>query len=111
MQQIVSPPKASGKRRKIDPKSIFVGNLDANTTESDLRAFFKPHLQPSDVIERATVQYSYTDRETNRRGAPLGYAFVQFSNPEATKRALALDSSTLHNCVLKIKPKYFSRRY
>ena len=59
--------------------NIFVGNLNFQTTESDLRALFEPFGQ----IERVHIA---TDRET---GQARGFAFVEMANDEEAKKAMA----------------------
>src|SRR5216683_2054289 len=59
-------------------KSIFVGNMNFQTTESDLRALFAPFGQVTRV-------HMAMDRETGRA---RGFAFVEMPNDdEAAKEA------------------------
>jgi cold-inducible RNA-binding protein len=60
-------------------KNLFVGNLNFQTTASDLRALFEPFGQ----IERIHMP---TDRETGR---PRGFAFVEMTNDDEAKKAMA----------------------
>ena len=60
-------------------KSLFVGNLSFQTTESELRALFEPFGQ----LGRIHVP---TDRENGR---PRGFAFVEMMNDDAAKQAIA----------------------
>lgn len=75
--------------------SIFVGGLDARTTESDLRLFF----QPCGAIERVTV---LKDKAT---GQPRGTAYVTFETEEAATAALLKDGQQCHGKPLKIAIK------
>lgn len=59
--------------------NLFVGNLNFQTTESDLRAMFEPFGK----IERIHIA---TDRET---GQARGFAFVEMANDEEAKKAMA----------------------
>jgi cold-inducible RNA-binding protein len=59
--------------------NLFVGNLNFQTTESDLRALFEPFGQ----IERIHIA---TDRDT---GQARGFAFVEMANDEEAKKAMA----------------------
>jgi cold-inducible RNA-binding protein len=59
--------------------NLFVGNLNFQTTESDLRAMFEPFGQ----IERVHIA---TDRET---GQARGFAFVEMTNDDEAKKAMA----------------------
>ena len=60
-------------------KNLFVGNLNFQTTESDLRALFEPFGQ----IGRVHIA---TDRETGRA---RGFAFVEMANDDEAKKAMA----------------------
>jgi cold-inducible RNA-binding protein len=60
-------------------KNLFVGNLNFQTTATDLRALFEPFGQ----IERIHMP---TDRETGR---PRGFAFVEMRNDGEAKKAMA----------------------
>ena len=60
-------------------KSIFIGNLNFETSESDVRVTFE---QYGDVT-RVTMM---TDRET---GLPRGFAFVEMPNDEEAASAIA----------------------
>jgi RNA recognition motif-containing protein len=60
-------------------KSIFVGNLSFQTTESDLTALFKGFGE----VNRVQVA---TDRETGRA---RGFAFVEMPNDEEAAKAIA----------------------
>ncbi len=57
---------------------LFVGNLDFNTTRSELEQLFAQAGQLRDV-------FLPTDRETNR---PRGFAFVEFENDEDATQAI-----------------------
>ena len=59
-------------------KSLYVGNMSFNTTESDLRAIFEPLGE----ITRINV---VTDRDT---GQARGFAFVEMSNDEEAAKAI-----------------------
>jgi cold-inducible RNA-binding protein len=59
-------------------KNLFVGNLNFQTTESDLRTLFEPFGQ----VSRAHIA---TDRETGRS---RGFAFVEMPNDEEAGRAM-----------------------
>jgi len=60
-------------------KNIFVGNLDFNTSEDELRKLFEPHGQ----VDRITI---LTDRDTGRS---RGFGFVEMTNPEEGDKAIA----------------------
>ena len=74
-------------------KSIFVGNLNFQTTEADLTALF----QPFGVVGRIHIA---TDRETGRA---RGFAFVEMPNDaEAAKAIAALDGKEMGGRNLKV---------
>jgi RNA recognition motif-containing protein len=60
-------------------KSLFVGNMNFQTTESDLRALFEPFGE----ITRVQVM---TDRDTGRS---RGFGFVEMADDEAAAQAIA----------------------
>ena len=74
-------------------KSLFVGNMNFQTTESDLRALFAPFGQITRV-------HMAVDRETGRA---RGFAFVEMPNDaEAAKAVAALDGKELSGRNLKV---------
>jgi cold-inducible RNA-binding protein len=60
-------------------KSLFVGNMNFQTTESELRALFEPFGQVTRV-------HMAMDRETGRA---RGFAFVEMPNDEEAAKAIA----------------------
>jgi cold-inducible RNA-binding protein len=58
---------------------LYVGNLSFNTSEAQLRELFAAHGEPTSV---ALVM----DRDTGR---PRGFGFVEFSNDEHARAAMA----------------------
>jgi RNA recognition motif-containing protein len=60
-------------------KSLFVGNMNFQTTESDLRTLFEPFGQVSRV-------HMAMDRETGRA---RGFAFVEMPNDAEAAQAIA----------------------
>jgi cold-inducible RNA-binding protein len=60
-------------------KNLFVGNMNFQTTESDLREIFAPFGQ----VTRVHVA---VDRETGRA---RGFAFVEMANDEEAAKAIA----------------------
>jgi RNA recognition motif-containing protein len=60
-------------------KSLFVGNMNFQTSESDLRALFEPFGQVTRV-------HMAMDRETGRA---RGFAFVEMPNDEEAGKAIA----------------------
>jgi cold-inducible RNA-binding protein len=74
-------------------KSLFVGNMSFQMTESDLNALFKPFGQ----VGRVNV---VKDRETGRA---RGFAFVEMPNDEEAAKAIAaLDGKEVGGRNLKV---------
>lgn len=67
-------------------KNIFVGNLDFNVSEDELRNLFSAYGQ----VDRVTI---LTDRDTGRS---RGFGFVEMANAEEGDKAItALNGSQL----------------
>jgi cold-inducible RNA-binding protein len=60
-------------------KNIFVGNLDFNTSEDELRQLFEAYGQ----VDRVAIM---TDRDTGRS---RGFGFVEMSSAEDGEKAIA----------------------
>ncbi len=60
-------------------KNIYVGNLDYNVTEEELREAFESYGQ----VENVTIM---RDRDT---GQPRGFGFVEMANDEEAEKAIA----------------------
>lgn len=74
-------------------KSLFVGNMSFQTTESELRDLFAPFGQVTRV-------HMAMDRETGRA---RGFAFVEMPNDEEAAKAMAgLDGKELGGRNLKV---------
>ncbi len=80
-------------------KNIFVGNLNFNTSEEQLRAMFATY----GTVERVSI---LTDRDTGRS---RGFGFVEMTNEaEAEKAIAALNGANLDGRTLNVneaKPK------
>jgi RNA recognition motif-containing protein len=73
--------------------SLFVGNLNYNTTEADLLALFSQY----GPVERVNV---VTDRMT---GQPRGFAFVEMTNRNEAEAAIAaLNGSDLNGRTMNV---------
>jgi cold-inducible RNA-binding protein len=74
-------------------KNIFVGNLDFNTAEEELRQMFEAYGQ----VDRVSIM---TDRETGRS---RGFGFVEMTNSEDGEKAIAaLNGSQLGGRTLNV---------
>lgn len=60
-------------------KNIFVGNLDFNTSEDEIRQLFQAYGQ----VDRISIM---TDRDTGRS---RGFGFVEMANAEEGEKAIA----------------------
>jgi len=65
-------------------KNIFVGNLDFNTGEDELRKMFEVYGQ----VDRVSIM---TDRDTGRS---RGFGFVEMGNAEEGEKAIAALNGT-----------------
>jgi cold-inducible RNA-binding protein len=80
------------EREKI-MKNVFVGNMNFQTTEAELRALFEPFGQVTRV-------HIAMDRETGRA---RGFAFVEMPNDaEAAKAMSGLDGKEVGGRALKV---------
>ena len=59
-------------------KNLYIGNLDFNTTEDQLRALFAAH----GAVETVTI---VRDRDT---GQPRGFAFLEMTNDSDAEKAI-----------------------
>ena len=66
-------------------KNLYIGNLDFNTTEDQLRALFAAH----GAVETVTL---VTDRDT---GQPRGFAFLEMTNDSEAEKAIQVLNGTL----------------
>ena len=82
---------------------IYVGNMNFDTTEADLRTAFEAH----GTVDTVNV---ITDRDTGRA---KGFAFVEMSNDTEAQAAIdALNEKDLHDRTLKVnkaKPRTDNR--
>lgn len=70
--------------RGIRLKNIFVGNLNFNTTEDELRQLFASYGQ----VDRVSIMM---DRDTGRS---RGFGFVEMANSEDGEKAIAALNGT-----------------
>ncbi len=74
-------------------KNIFVGNLNFNTGEDELRQMFEQYGQ----VDRVSIM---TDRDTGRS---RGFGFVEMTNAEDGEKAIAaLNGSQLGGRTLNV---------
>ncbi|ODV82357.1 RNA-binding domain-containing protein, partial [Suhomyces tanzawaensis NRRL Y-17324] len=83
-------------QREIDARSIYVGNVDYQSTPEQLEEFF----HKAGVIERVTILF---DRYT---GLPKGYAYVEFEETASVERAIEeLHGNEFRGRELRVSPK------
>jgi cold-inducible RNA-binding protein len=74
-------------------KNIFIGNLDFETTEEDLRRLFAVY----GTVERVNI---LRDRDT---GQPRGFGFVEMANAAEGEKAIAgLNGALLRDRALNV---------
>jgi RNA recognition motif-containing protein len=74
-------------------KNLFVGNLDSQVTQEELRRLFEAYGQVGEI-------HIILDRNT---GLPRGFAFVEMRNATAAEKAIkALNGSTLRDRTLTV---------
>jgi len=67
------------QKQQQQPTRLYVGGLHNNVTEQDVQSMF---------AEFGEVDFVDLHRERDETGGAKGFAFVQFRDPEAAKRAL-----------------------
>ena len=78
-----------------DTRSIYVKNVEYRTQPGEL----KEHFANCGTITRVTV---FKDPVT---GHPLGYAYLEFAEPEAVEKALKLNDSLFKGRQIKVEHK------
>ncbi|KAL7420568.1 Splicing factor [Cryptotrichosporon argae] len=89
----ISDPSAKVKRTDASNSTLFVGGLNAKTTEGDVRALFDPHGSVLSV----KLGWDAAKRVCK------GFAFVEMATEEQAKASLALGGTKYHNRVLKVE--------
>mmetsp|Transcript_33637 Transcript_33637/g.81482 ORF Transcript_33637/g.81482 Transcript_33637/m.81482 type:complete len:221 (-) Transcript_33637:244-906(-) len=80
---------------EVDKRSIYVGNVDYQTTPDELKELFSP----CGTVNRVTILCN------KATGQPLGYAYVEFQDESAVENAKLLDSHQFKGRELKISEK------
>lgn len=84
------------KQEEIDSRSVYVGNVDYQSTPEQLESFFKV----VGVIERITILFD------KYSGLPKGYAYVEFEAPESVDKAIEeLHGKEFRGRDLRVTPK------
>lgn len=83
-------------KAEVDSRSIYVGNVDYETTPMELQL----HFSESGQVERVTIM---TNKLT---GQPKGFAYLEFSLPDGANKAVATqDGSLFRDRELKVSLK------
>lgn len=84
------------EKRNIDMRSVYIGNVDYETTPLELQQ----HFSNAGVVNRVTILMN------KFTGQPKGFAYMEFADVESMKNAvLTLDGSNFKDRVLKVFPK------
>lgn len=84
------------KQEEIDSRSVYVGNVDYQSTPEQLESFFKV----VGVIERITILFD------KYSGLPKGYAYVEFETSESVENAIEqLHGKEFRGRDLRVTPK------
>lgn len=80
---------------EADPRSIYVGHLDYNATEDDLRNLFG-QFGP---VQRVTIRRDYHTKQSK------GFAYVEFSDDRVAQNALSMNGKEFMGMQLKVMQK------
>ncbi|GAA6057465.1 hypothetical protein JCM3770_000775 [Rhodotorula araucariae] len=81
-------------REAVDARSVYVGNVDYNSTPEEIQQ----HFASCGTINRVTILF---DKYTG----PKGYAYVEFADPSLVNNAVLLNESMFRGRQLKVSPK------
>jgi len=87
--------QSAGEGGTSDGHSIYVGQVDYNTTPEELLA----HFEACGTVERVTI---VCDKYT---GTPKGFAYLEFQTESSVANAIKLDGSEFKGRNLKVTPK------
>ncbi|XP_015223498.1 embryonic polyadenylate-binding protein 2 [Lepisosteus oculatus] len=100
-QLIMSPqtsffyPMTPEEKTDADNRSVYVGNVDYGATADELEI----HFNGCGPVNRVTI---LCDKFT---GHPKGFAYIEFSERDSVKTAMALDETLFRGRVIKVLPK------
>ncbi|EDV21283.1 uncharacterized protein TRIADDRAFT_30657, partial [Trichoplax adhaerens] len=86
-------------RAEADARSVYVGNVDYAATAEEL----EQHFHGCGSVNRVTI---LCDKFS---GHPKGFAYIEFSDKESVKTAMALDDSLFRGRQIKVSPKRTNR--
>eukprot|EP00898_Chlorokybus_atmophyticus_P001002 jgi/Chlat1/1902/Chrsp147S02215 len=85
---------ASANKEEADARSIYIGNVDYNTTPEELQA----HFSSCGTVNRVTIL-------TDQFGAPKGFAYLEFLEADAVQNATLLNESEIRGRQIKVSAK------
>ncbi|KAL4613574.1 embryonic polyadenylate-binding protein 2 isoform X2 [Arapaima gigas] len=83
------------ERIDADNRSVYVGNVDYGATADELEI----HFNGCGPVNRVTI---LCDKFT---GHPKGFAYIEFSDRDSVRTAMALDETLFRGRVIKVLPK------
>jgi len=83
------------EKSDIDARSIYVGNVDYDSSPEELQK----HFQSVGVINRVTILLN------KFTGQPKGFAYIEFAEPSSVTDSLVLNDSVFRGRNLKVVPK------
>ncbi|XP_035869464.1 embryonic polyadenylate-binding protein 2 [Phyllostomus discolor] len=88
-------PEAPVEKAEADPRSIYVGNVDYESTAEELEAYFNLCGE----VQRVSIPCNKFS------GHPKGYAYIEFATESSAHAAVGLDQSVFRGRVIKVMPK------
>ncbi|KAK6480048.1 polyadenylate-binding protein 2-B isoform X1 [Huso huso] len=102
-KHLIMSPQASGvfypmtaeEKVDADNRSVYVGNVDYGSTADELEV----HFNGCGPVNRVTI---LCDKFS---GHPKGFAYIEFSDRDSVKTAMALDETLFRGRIIKVLPK------
>ncbi|MBN3299446.1 PABP2 protein, partial [Amia calva] len=88
-------PMTHEEKIDADNRSVYVGNVDYGATADELEI----HFNGCGPVNRVTI---LCDKFT---GHPKGFAYIEFSDRDSVKTAMALDETLFRGRIIKVLPK------
>ncbi|CCH40902.1 Embryonic polyadenylate-binding protein 2 [Wickerhamomyces ciferrii] len=88
-------PEEIEAQKETDSRSVYIGNVDYNTTPEELEEFFSK----IGTINRVTILF---DRFTGR---PKGYAYVEFESQSSVDSAIGLSGQEFKDRIISVNIK------
>ncbi|XP_041098057.1 polyadenylate-binding protein 2-like, partial [Polyodon spathula] len=84
-------PMTAEEKVDADNRSVYVGNVDYGSTADELEI----HFNGCGPVNRVTI---LCDKFS---GHPKGFAYIEFSNRDSVKTAMALDETLFRGRIIK----------